>query len=42
MFGSDYPSLTYERLISEWMEVGYPDDALERFFHRNAETILGL
>jgi uncharacterized protein len=42
MFGSDYPSLTYERLIKEWMEYGYPDEILERFFHRNAETILGV
>jgi uncharacterized protein len=42
MFGSDYPSLSYERLINEWLEVGYPDDVLERFFHGNAERILGL
>jgi predicted TIM-barrel fold metal-dependent hydrolase len=42
MFGSDYPSLTYERLIKEWMEVGYPDEILERFFHKNAERVLGL
>jgi len=42
MFGSDYPSLSYERLIKEWSEVGYPDDILERFFHKNAETALGL
>jgi len=42
MFGSDYPSLTYERLIKEWMEVGYPDEILEKFFHKNAETVLGL
>ena len=42
MFGSDYPSLTYERLIKEWMEVGYPDEILERFFHKNAENVLGL
>ena len=42
MFGSDYPSLTYERLLKEWMEVGYPDDILERFFHKNAEDVLGV
>ncbi|MFY9828371.1 MAG: amidohydrolase family protein [Rhodoplanes sp.] len=42
MFGSDYPSLSYERLIKEWLDVGYPDDILERFFHGNAERILGL
>jgi len=42
MFGSDYPSLSYERLIKEWLDVGYPEDILERFFHGNAERILGL
>ncbi len=42
MFGSDYPSLAYERLIKEWMEYGYPDEILEKFFHRNAEKILGV
>jgi len=42
MFGSDYPSLSYERLIKEWMQVGYTDDVLEKFFHKNAETALGL
>jgi predicted TIM-barrel fold metal-dependent hydrolase len=42
MFGSDYPSLTYERLIKEWLEYGYPEEILERFFHKNAEEVLGL
>jgi len=42
MFGSDYPSLAYERLIKEWLEVGYPDEILDKFFHGNAETHLGL
>lgn len=42
MFGSDYPSLSYERLIKEWLDVGYPEDILERFFHGNAERVLGL
>ena len=29
-------------LIKEWMEFGYSDEILEKFFHRNAEAILGL
>jgi len=42
MFGSDYPSLSYERLIPEWLEYGYPDAILEKFMHGNAEAVLGL
>ena len=42
MFGSDYPSIAYERLFREWDEVGYTNAMLEKFFHRNAETVVGL
>lgn len=42
MFGSDYPSLPYERLFLEWDELGYSDDVKERVFHGNAERVLGL
>ena len=42
MFGSDYPSLSYERILREWGELGFPDDVLEAVFHRNAERILDL
>ena len=42
MFGSDYPSIAYERLFREWDEVGYTNAMLEKFFHRNAETVLSL
>ena len=42
MFGSDYPSMPYERLFREWDELGYSDDVKERVFHRNAERVLGL
>jgi predicted TIM-barrel fold metal-dependent hydrolase len=42
MFGSDYPSMPYERLFREWDDLGYSDDIKERVFHRNAERILGL
>jgi hypothetical protein len=42
MFGSDYPSMPYERILREWEELGYKDGIMEKIFHRNAETILGL
>jgi uncharacterized protein len=42
MFGSDYPSLPYERIFREWHELGYSDDILDKVFRLNAERILGL
>ena len=42
MFGSDYPSLPYERILREWQELGYSDAVMEKIFHQNAERILGL
>ena len=42
LFGSDYPSIPYERLLREWKELGLPDEVLERVFHANAERVLGL
>jgi predicted TIM-barrel fold metal-dependent hydrolase len=42
MFGSDYPSMPYERIFREWGEIGYTDDVLEGFYHGNAERVLGL
>src|SRR5205809_223999 len=42
MFGSDYPSLPYARLLTEWQELDYPDAVMEKIFHRNAERVLGL
>lgn len=42
MFGSDYPSMPYERIFAEWAEIGYSDDILEKFYHGNAEALLGL
>jgi len=42
MFGSDYPSIPYDRLFREWDELGYSDEIKERIFHGNAERILGL
>jgi len=42
LFGSDYPSLPFDRLFREWDELGYSDDTKERIFHLNAERVLGL
>lgn len=42
MFGSDYPSMPYARILKEWGELGYKDEVMEKIFHRNAERVLGL
>ncbi|MGA8922521.1 MAG: amidohydrolase family protein [Candidatus Dormiibacterota bacterium] len=42
MFGSDYPSLPYERVLSEWHELGYTSEVMEAVFHGNAERVLPL
>lgn len=42
MFGSDYPSIPYDRLFREWQELGYADDVMEALFHGNAERVLKL
>jgi predicted TIM-barrel fold metal-dependent hydrolase len=42
MFGSDYPSLSHQRLFEGWSKLGYADEVLEGVFHANAERILGL
>src|SRR6202166_1000839 len=40
IFGSDYPSLPYARLMREWGELGYAADVMEQVFHGNAERVL--
>ena len=42
MFGSDYPSLPYERILREWNELGYKPEVMEKIMHGNAERVLGL
>jgi predicted TIM-barrel fold metal-dependent hydrolase len=42
MFGSDYPSMPYARILKEWRELGYSDAVMEKIFHENAERVLGL
>ncbi|HYL07833.1 MAG TPA: amidohydrolase family protein [Candidatus Udaeobacter sp.] len=42
MFGSDYPSMPYDRIMREWEELDYPDEVMEGIFHANAERVLNL
>jgi predicted TIM-barrel fold metal-dependent hydrolase len=42
MFGSDYPSIAYDRLFREWESLDLPAAFLEKFYARNAERVLGL
>ena len=42
MFGSDYPSMPYARILREWQELGYSDAVMEKIMHGNAERVLGL
>jgi predicted TIM-barrel fold metal-dependent hydrolase len=36
-FGWDWPTLTHERLVNDWRELGYTEEVYEKIFHRNAE-----
>jgi len=42
MFGTDHPSISFERILREWEGLGYPDEVLHQVFHGNAERVLGL
>ncbi len=42
MFGTDHPSIPFDRLLREWDELGYPDEVLNKVFHGNAERLLGI
>lgn len=42
MFGSDHPSMPYERILREWDELGFEEAVMHRVFHENAEEVLGL
>lgn len=42
MFGSDYPSIPHARLYEEWGAMGYSEEQLNKFYHGNAERVLGL
>lgn len=37
MFGSDHPSIPFDRLLREWDELGYSDTVMNKVFHENAE-----
>jgi uncharacterized protein len=38
MFGWDWPTLTLERLMEDWRELGYKDEVYEKVFQHNAEA----
>ncbi|KAB1139648.1 amidohydrolase [Streptomyces luteolifulvus] len=42
MFGTDHPSIPFDRLLREWDELGYSEAVLHKVFHENAERVLGL
>ena len=42
MFGSEYPQLSYERVISEWESAGYKPTVLEKIYRGNAQRVLKL
>ncbi len=42
MFGSDHPSLPYQRILREWDELGYDQSVLDLVFYANAERVLDL
>ncbi len=42
MFGSDYPSLPFDRLLQEWQDLGFTDEIMDKVFHANAERVLSL
>ena len=33
MFGTDYPSIPFERLLREWDELGFSEDVMHQVFH---------
>jgi hypothetical protein len=37
-FGWDWPTLTHERLIKDWRDLGYTEEVYEKVFHGNAEA----
>ena len=42
MFGTDHPSLPFERILREWDELGFADEVMHHVFHSNAERVLGV
>ena len=42
MFGSDHPSMTYERVLREWDELEFDEAVMHQVFHANAERVLDL
>jgi len=34
--------MPYARILTEWKELGYKDEVMDKIFHGNAERVLGL
>lgn len=41
MFGADYPLFDVDRIVSDWHELGYSDEVLQKVFAGNARRIFG-
>ena len=41
MIGCDFPVLEYEKIVSDWRSLGYPEEVLQKILHRNAEAYFG-
>lgn len=42
LFGSDYPTFTYERIFREWEAEGFNSDVMDKFLYKNAQRVLNL
>lgn len=42
MFGTDYPVLSPERLMNDYMQLGFKNDVVEKILYKNAIEILNL
>jgi predicted TIM-barrel fold metal-dependent hydrolase len=42
MFGTDHPSLPFDRIIREWEELNFNDEVMSHVFHLNAERVFGV
>jgi hypothetical protein len=40
MYGSDYPTLSHERLLRDWETEGYRPEVMEKVFYKNAQRVL--
>jgi predicted TIM-barrel fold metal-dependent hydrolase len=41
MFGCDFPVLSYEKVVGDWIAEGYSDEVLKKVLYANAEAYFG-